>query len=611
MSFKNLEDRFNSSVTRLYDGAKTKFDGGRPSTGKNDDPLITRSPGNGYWGAGEGRGLPIRSSIEDIKRLTLFTMSTRGLLFMAKQQLLQTGNTFESQRILNPGFVIENSVPFVHVRRALDMSNPLKDLARQFLGNGSLADMVLGKDESDFTVTNLRKIGQLQSETYNNLARNPFSPVKSLFERIPVVSQILSAFTSKKSVGDDGSLTYENRRPELLYYVSAQQNKDGALFKFGGSIDKATRYGPKPSAGTLYYFDTYLKNDSRNESSTVVLDFLSNYNWITRSFYKVPKDQVTSIARSDIAVKDDLKTKYEAGEYDKAIIDNQNKYLDYSGDGTATFRDTPYIKYFGTHEDGGPIEGKVIVDDNGIASQKTADADGVSYTKKKLKYLRDDLNRPVDDPSAKVLSSYKNLKTIVDGKPDVQLGNYEDPIVVSFAMGKNSHIQFRAFISDIQQSANPEYKVHQYIGRNEKFISYVSVQREVGFRLGVLAFSKDELGIVWKRINYLTGMVFPYSFNKGILQPNIIRMTIGNMYVDQPGYVTSLETNFKELAESWDIDRDKQIPISAMVNMRFALIEKATRVANSPFYGINENNPDFENSLNIPAPPLPTDIPGS
>jgi len=201
--------------------------------------------------------------------------------------------------------------------------------------------------------------------------------------------------------------------------------------------------------------------------------------------------------------------------------------------------------------------------------------------RRRISYIRDPLNETPRTPSENILSFYKDdLKTIADDGS----GKEDDPITVSFAMGKNEHVQFRAFIRDLTQTATPDYKTYQYIGRIEKFIMYNSVQREVSFKLDLLAFSKDELNIVWKRLNYLTSFVFPYGFNKGILQPNIVRFTIGNVFVDQPGYVTSFSTNFNETAESWDID--EEVPIAATVDMNFVIIEKDTKFADKPFYGI-------------------------
>ena len=126
MAFKNLEQRFNENVIKLYAGSTSKFDNGIASNGKADAPLIVRAPGKGYWTKYEDRSLPVQSTIQDVKRLTLFQLSKPGLLFLAKQQLLQTGNTFELTRALNPAFVVANAVPFLHVKRNL---RPLNELA--------------------------------------------------------------------------------------------------------------------------------------------------------------------------------------------------------------------------------------------------------------------------------------------------------------------------------------------------------------------------------------------------------------------------------------------------------------------------------------------------
>ena len=126
MSFNNLEERFNATVEKLYAGAHNKFDGGKSSTGLRDEPYLTRTPGEGQFGISlNNRMTPITSAPRDLKRLTLFQFSNRGILFLAKQQLLQTGNTFEQTRIVNPAFVIGNAVPFLHIKRNL---KPLSSL---------------------------------------------------------------------------------------------------------------------------------------------------------------------------------------------------------------------------------------------------------------------------------------------------------------------------------------------------------------------------------------------------------------------------------------------------------------------------------------------------
>jgi hypothetical protein len=154
------------------------------------------------------------------------------------------------------------------------------------------------------------------------------------------------------------------------------------------------------------------------------------------------------------------------------------------------------------------------------------------------------------------------------------------------------------------ETSNPQYQPFQYIGRTEKFVNYTGVQREISFKISVLAFSKDELNVVWRRINYITGMVFPYGFTRGILQPNIVRLTIGKIYIDQPGYISGLSTNFNEPSPSWDLD--EQVTIGATMDIKFILIEKASKIADSPFYGITEtmdskSSQRFKTKIEVPT----------
>jgi hypothetical protein len=52
------------------------------------------------------------------------------------------------------------------------------------------------------------------------------------------------------------------------------------------------------------------------------------------------------------------------------------------------------------------------------------------------------------------------------------------------------------------------------------------------------------------------------------------------------------------VTETWDLDRE--VPIGATMDMRFTIIEKKTKIAVSPFYGITETMQGFSDRLRIP-----------
>lgn len=613
MAFKNLESRFNENVNRLYSAGTLKFENGKPSNGRNDDPLIVRKPGNGYWNFAESRGLPVVSALLDVKRLTLFSLSKRGLLFLAKQQLLQTGNTFEHTRIINPVFAVGNAVPFLHIKRNL------RPLAIGGTVGKVLSVLGIKKDDKPNSPADLRKIAQLQQETYDKYTGGA-GLVTSLIKKIPVIGKTISAVSAKRSVGEN--LKWDRSRPEFGkdnadYYVytygnlkddkavAAVKNILKKLFKIDIPGPSGVGYGAKESNGN---YITYL--DYSNNKKTWNASYVTDYNAYRTGKFKVgvpPK-------LSDVATKSTLQQQeYKSSEQQKILDIQVSNYAAITqlvsdierlkprpvvrASGLpvlAEYRGKAFVKYFSAGNVGlASVNASEIIDGKTTNMQQRLNSFKTGPQKgKKLSYLKDESNLPALAPNNAV--SKKAYQSINNA--------FDDPIVVSFAMGTDGPIRFRAFIKDLQQSATPEYKSYQYIGRMEKFVNYVGVQREISFKLGVIAFSKDELDGVWKRINYLTGLVFPYGFNRGIFQPNIVRLTIGDVYTEQPGYVTALSTNFNELGTSWEIDGGRQVPIGAEMDIKFTIIEKSSKVADSPFYGITEKMEGFSTNL-TPATP--------
>lgn len=725
MSFKTLEQRFNETTNKLYAGAKYKFENGRASTGLNDDPLIVRAPGKGYWNFAESRSTPIASAANDVKRMVLFTTSVRGVRFLLKQQILQTGNTFESTRIINPAFHISNAVPFLHTKRMLDVPITGRGIARAVLGNNALTRRLFGSGEQRKDIESLRRIAQLQEETYNQ-ATQAIS-VKSFIQKIPVIGQTISAVRAKRSVGD-GVKPYENSRPELskmglrgaitaLFsgnrnassgYAMANQVITNSKTKDKYSTSFEPKYIPRLS-GT---YSTYT-NLGNGETKWVVGERLNHYVNLRRMVVsKAGRTRIDFVGDnliirlSPTAKEKRLGIMYEDSA-DKKIIDGNitlDRYVDYGSAerfnkkffekptvlekkkllettayenltiredidefidekryvdyGSATryqhkhYTDNPevpdekkqiendlyllsdtlpnltegidvYVKNQALESQTARELSTGIVKTSGQPVIKNAAVDGVSY----IKYFNygagtikqasvDDIKEGKStnaqtvalgpDGKRRVISYIKDVSnneayvknSLVSREAYSRIESvFEDPIVVSFAMGIDGHVRFRAYIKDLVQNANPKYNPLQYIGRMEQFIYYTGVQREVSFKLGLIAFSRDELDGLWRRLNYLTGMAYPYGFNKGIFQPNIVRMTIGDVYVDQPGYVTSMNTNFSEIVETWELNSGKQVPISATVSMTFTLIEKASRIADSPFYGITENLDGFSKQI--------------
>lgn len=123
MAFTTLAQRFEQRSKDIYGKLA-------PSS---DQPVVVKIDTDGVFGSrsrivSDTRALPVVSTIRDAKRIGSFLTSPEGVLYTAKQLLLQTGNTFSTTKTYNPLTPIIHTVPFIHksrhIRRGTAESNP-------------------------------------------------------------------------------------------------------------------------------------------------------------------------------------------------------------------------------------------------------------------------------------------------------------------------------------------------------------------------------------------------------------------------------------------------------------------------------------------------------
>jgi hypothetical protein len=142
-------------------------------------------------------------------------------------------------------------------------------------------------------------------------------------------------------------------------------------------------------------------------------------------------------------------------------------------------------------------------------------------------------------------------------------------------------ISFRAFIEDINHSSRGQYDEVRYVGRPERFITYKGMNRNVTFGMYLIAFSEQELDTIWARANMLNKLTFPIDTAGGFMTPPIAKLTIGNVFVNQAGYVENVDMRLQDIP--WDIDNE--LPQAIKLNMTFNIIEEGfiTQKATNPF----------------------------
>ena len=150
------------------------------------------------------------------------------------------------------------------------------------------------------------------------------------------------------------------------------------------------------------------------------------------------------------------------------------------------------------------------------------------------------------------LALYESSNVLTDSTLN-DLVKFRIEVINNNPNGKNTFIHFRAFLDNISDSYDADWKDTQYIGRGEKFYTYGGFNRKVSLSWTVAAQSKIELIPMYKKLNYLASTLAPdYNPVGGFMRGNLVKLTVGGYLYEQPGIITSLSYEIKE-DSPWEI----------------------------------------------------------
>ena len=163
-------------------------------------------------------------------------------------------------------------------------------------------------------------------------------------------------------------------------------------------------------------------------------------------------------------------------------------------------------------------------------------------------------------------------------KTDKELKESENSDFVPFRfkdVNNNKYIIFRALLSGITDNMTPEFAAERYVGRPDQVYVYQGTNREISFTFDVYPKTRQELPVLWEKLNYLVGLVYPSwassGAGMGMIAP-FIELTIGDMYKDTPGFLSQLSLTVQD-GTTWEID-DWKLPKYIQANCSFTYIGK-------------------------------------
>ena len=565
-----LADLFNENSQDIY----KRFS---PSSGQ----LVTVKPDtDGVFGSrsrikNDNRSVPTVSVLRDTRRVSKFLRSSDGVLFLTKQALLQTGNTFENTKVINPAEFLLNTAPFLHIRRHLGVLDRTSGL----LQVGTVTSI-----SSKFTIAGTINEG-IRTRGLGRTVRSLAATYLS--NQVGALTAQLKSTIDVSQINTQG----DTSRPEF------------SVFKKDGIYQGPVLFPPQPISQRSL---PRLNATATFKALTKTAAKIALRNAAVKTVQKISFGKLLKNTKS-LPLIQTIQEQQQQFSFAEEALSFKQKFFEKNNNAARTFnfsdRDTN-----GTRSTNRlPQTNASVRLNNKFFSERLLSDSSTDIDPTKVAIVKGDTE--LKDPYNILRQGPNGVQLgAVYGTSDVNKLNYygiigqqEQTDIVRFAFSNlnGETVQFRALISNIKESVKPEFTEQRYVGRTERFVVYGGAKRSVSLNFNIVAFSVEEQYGMWQRVNYLSGLAFPQDVKNGFMVPPLFKITVGGLYDGQPCYLENLDYDFLDEAITFDVDR--QVPHSVAVNMQLSILEKRSKFYDSPFYKIAEDMAQEQFSLRNPG----------
>ena len=114
------------------------------------------------------------------------------------------------------------------------------------------------------------------------------------------------------------------------------------------------------------------------------------------------------------------------------------------------------------------------------------------------------------------------------------------------------YVNFRAYIDSFSDSYNASWTPQKYMGRGESFYKYDSFSRDINLSFTLAAQSKEEMMVMYRKLNYLVSNLAPDYTNSGYMAGPLVQLTLGAWCYELPGFIKSITLDVPQEAP-WEI----------------------------------------------------------
>lgn len=167
--------------------------------------------------------------------------------------------------------------------------------------------------------------------------------------------------------------------------------------------------------------------------------------------------------------------------------------------------------------------------------------------------------------------------------------------------GKNNLVNtmvFRSYVSGVNVSYSPSWNGINILGRGDKQYQYESFESSLSFNFKVAALSRKEMKFLWRKLNYLASYTAPKYNSVDVYTGPIMRLTLGDLYQETPGFIESLTYNIDDEG-GWEINLEEasdmhQVPKVVEVNVSYKLIYDYRPQLGGRMFSLSKRGSEFQ-----------------
>ena len=198
---------------------------------------------------------------------------------------------------------------------------------------------------------------------------------------------------------------------------------------------------------------------------------------------------------------------------------------------------------------------------------------GIKITQDSVSYNMRNKKNSVIDGGATFGKNFEGLSPTEDLPKDFIKFRIKDKV-------NNRIIQFPAYLADISDNSSAEYNPTRYIGRADQVFVYTGYSRSISFGFRVAALTRGDVPVMWNKIDHLKQLALP-TYKTDVLQDDeprpvapFVDLTIGDLYVDQPGYFSGINLTIPQ-SSNWETEDGYQLTHLCDVSLEFTYVGKA------------------------------------